>query len=377
MTLDDYLTIINLEVYKKGDVFMTDKNYQLDSSLIYEFLLSIFRLENNDIIKAECSEFEKDIKINKEINNWAKKTLKTIPKNQKLIMNKYFNQDSYFALCLISEIPYLKLESIQEYLNYLKEKEEASFLKKFTESGYGVNLSERLKLENVKGLIANEKNAANFVDEKINLAAEQKWNLLQFYFNPKKMKLEFLEFLEWYYENIFKKNSNWINEKLTKINENYAENLKRYGKKYIESILGKVIDNPLDAENNYLVFSYFYEISFLNSISENGDNFYLIGFRFPEVFAGSKEGLLGSLEIFKVLADETRLNIISLLADKTMYGNELAEKLNLTNATISHHMSKLLMYDIIKANKENNKLYFKLNKKSFKKIISNSVENLL
>ncbi|OEG62979.1 MAG: hypothetical protein BHK79_10865 [Halanaerobium sp. MDAL1] len=95
------------------------------------------------------------------------------------------------------------------------------------------------------------------------------------------------------------------------------------------------------------------------------------------MFAADEEGILGSLEIFKALADETRLNIISLLGEKTMYGNEIAEKLNLTNATISHHVSKLLMNNIIQAHKEDNKLYFQLNKKNFKKTILKSIDNLI
>mgnify|MGYP006305328347 CR=1 FL=1 len=60
-----------------------------------------------------------------------------------------------------------------------------------------------------------------------------------------------------------------------------------------------------------------------------------------------------------------------------MYGNELAENLNLSNATISHHVSKLLMNNIIQARKEDNKLYFKLNKKKFEAAVLKAVNNLI
>ncbi len=353
------------------------KKYELDRSLIYEFLLSLFRLENNEEIKLEELELEKEIKLDKEIVNWVKKTLKEIPEKRKKEIAKYFNEESYFGLCLISEIPDLDLNTIEEYLVYLKDKDPADFLKRFIESGYGPTTSENSNLDKVKKLIENEKEAAKFVNEKLNFSSAQKWNLLQFFFDPAEMKKEFINLLEWYFYNIFSNDLEWIKTKSTKINDTYQENLNRYGEKYLENILSKLIDDPLSGEKTYIAFSYFYETSLLNSSLDSGNDFYLMGFRFPEIFAGDEEGLLGSLEIFKALADETRLNIVSLLAEKTMYGNELAEKLNLSNATISHHVSKLIMNNIIQAQKEDNKLYFKLNKKKFEATVLQAVSNLI
>jgi len=339
--------------------------------------LRLYRKKNDKIIQLEDLELEKEIKLDKEIANWAAESLAKIPQSRREMITKYFNEESYFGLCLISEIPTLELESIEDYFQHLKEKEPADFLKRFTQSGYGPAPSEKLDLLKVKNLIANEKKAAKFVNQKLNFSSAQKWNLLQFYFEPEAMKNEFIELLEWYYNNIFSSDMDWIKNKLEKINDNYQENLNRYGTKYLENILGKLIDDPLTGEQNYIAFSYFYETRILNSTLDNGESFYLIGFRFPEIFAADEEGLLGSLEIFKALADETRLNIISLLAQKTMYGSELAEKLNLSNATISHHVSKLLMNNIIQAQKEDNKLYFKLNKNKFEAAVLKAVNNLI
>jgi DNA-binding transcriptional ArsR family regulator len=353
------------------------KKYKFEKSLIYEFFLSLFRLENDEAMKLKDLEMEKEIKLDKDIVNWVEKTLKKIPKQQKVEIAKYFNEESYFGLCLVSEIPELELNTIEDYLSYLKDKDPADFLKRFIESGFGPATSENLTLDKVKKLIENEKEAAKFVNEKLNFSSGQKWNLLQFFFDPTAMKEEFIDLLEWYYQNIFSKELEWIETKSNKINDTYQENLNRYGTKYLENILSKLIDDPLAGEKTYIAFSYFYETSLLNSTLDNGNTFYLMGFRFPEIFAGDEEGLLGSLEIFKALADETRLNIISLLSEKTMYGNELAEKLNLSNATISHHVSKLIMNNIIQAQKEDNKLYFKLNKKKFETTVLKAVNNLI
>ena len=47
------------------------------------------------------------------------------------------------------------------------------------------------------------------------------------------------------------------------------------------------------------------------------------------------------IAVFKALADESRLKIISILLVKDSYTEYLASKLNLTAATIAYHMDKL------------------------------------
>ncbi len=56
--------------------------------------------------------------------------------------------------------------------------------------------------------------------------------------------------------------------------------------------------------------------------------------------------------IFKVLGNESRLRILQLLLEKSYCGEELARMMNLTSATISHHMKKLDETGIIFSKKE-------------------------
>jgi hypothetical protein len=46
--------------------------------------------------------------------------------------------------------------------------------------------------------------------------------------------------------------------------------------------------------------------------------------------------------LFKALADPARLRILGLLAERPLAGHELADRLNLTPPTISHHMRRLV-----------------------------------
>jgi biotin operon repressor len=53
--------------------------------------------------------------------------------------------------------------------------------------------------------------------------------------------------------------------------------------------------------------------------------------------------------LLKVIADETRLRILGLLADREHNGKELVDLLGLTPPTVSHHMRKLVNAGIVTA----------------------------
>src|SRR5215471_2199440 len=53
------------------------------------------------------------------------------------------------------------------------------------------------------------------------------------------------------------------------------------------------------------------------------------------------------VSFFKALADESRLRIIGLLAQKEATGEELSAMLNLDQTTISHHMNRLRKVGLI------------------------------
>ncbi|MDG0792102.1 metalloregulator ArsR/SmtB family transcription factor [Cohnella ginsengisoli] len=63
----------------------------------------------------------------------------------------------------------------------------------------------------------------------------------------------------------------------------------------------------------------------------------------------------------KALADPTRLRMLILLAGGEMSGLELAERLYLTPATITHHAAKLREASLIHERREKNSIFFSLN----------------
>lgn len=53
------------------------------------------------------------------------------------------------------------------------------------------------------------------------------------------------------------------------------------------------------------------------------------------------------LEQLKAISDPTRFEILYLLSDRSYYTKELADQLNLTSSTLSHHMSLLMREDLV------------------------------
>ena len=58
------------------------------------------------------------------------------------------------------------------------------------------------------------------------------------------------------------------------------------------------------------------------------------------------------LAFFKALSDANRLRIVALLAEKPLSVEQLAEMLNLSSSTVSHHLSKLAKVGLVSARAE-------------------------
>jgi ArsR family transcriptional regulator, arsenate/arsenite/antimonite-responsive transcriptional repressor len=62
----------------------------------------------------------------------------------------------------------------------------------------------------------------------------------------------------------------------------------------------------------------------------------------------------------RALSDPTRIRILGLLAERSMYGQELARVLDVKPPTVSHHISPLVMAGLVRVRRENNYHYYEL-----------------
>lgn len=82
-------------------------------------------------------------------------------------------------------------------------------------------------------------------------------------------------------------------------------------------------------------------------------------------------------EAIKLLADQTRFDILCYLRDHDAYGQELAAKFGLSRNTIHHHMSKLLAAHLVKCTVDGNRVYYRVDEKSVARLLDRQRELLL
>jgi DNA-binding transcriptional ArsR family regulator len=71
----------------------------------------------------------------------------------------------------------------------------------------------------------------------------------------------------------------------------------------------------------------------------------------------------------KFLSDPSKFEILRFIKDKKAYGQEIATELNLTTATISHHMNALLVLGLINIEKVDKRIYYQMNKDAINNLL--------
>ncbi|MBR3881752.1 MAG: winged helix-turn-helix transcriptional regulator [Clostridia bacterium] len=79
---------------------------------------------------------------------------------------------------------------------------------------------------------------------------------------------------------------------------------------------------------------------------------------------------MGMSETLKAISDPVRRDILELLKKKRMSAGEIAEQFNLTQATVSYHLSILKKADLIEESKWKNYIYYELNASVFEEVLS-------
>ena len=78
---------------------------------------------------------------------------------------------------------------------------------------------------------------------------------------------------------------------------------------------------------------------------------------------------MGGTNIFKVLADGQRREILMMLKDGRLNAGEISEKLQITPAALSYHLKLLKGVDLISEYKEKNFIYYEINTTVFDEFI--------
>lgn len=78
---------------------------------------------------------------------------------------------------------------------------------------------------------------------------------------------------------------------------------------------------------------------------------------------------MGFADTFKALSDPVRREILVMLKSGKMSAGDLASKFDLTQASVSYHLSQLKKAELIREEKYKNYIYYELNTSVFEEVV--------
>ena len=78
---------------------------------------------------------------------------------------------------------------------------------------------------------------------------------------------------------------------------------------------------------------------------------------------------MGIKETFKALSDPVRREILEMLKDGSMSAGDIAARFDMTQATVSYHLSQLKKADLVFESKKKNFVFYQLNASVFEEIM--------
>ncbi|GKX65692.1 winged helix-turn-helix domain-containing protein [Inconstantimicrobium mannanitabidum] len=343
-----------------------NENLSIESSMVYELLASMFRLECHEQLIP--SNPEKLKYVSEDITKWVQRSRAKLTEEMKKELNVFFNWESFLGLCLIQLIWENDCyKEIDAFINFLEQYPAKDLIKFFFYTGYG---EENMLIQNIEDPIE----VKNFLN-KASLPEVEKWKLTYFASSSEETKIRFIKLVKDFYNLIFKDNLNMLQEAHAKSIEYMTNKLKKEPYEILQKILGIHLESFNCS--TILIPSYYYDIASNVSCYEDKQRVIcLYGTLRPELEISEDISPEKIVTAIKILSDENRMKIIKILNTTPCYGYELSQKLGISSSTTSHHVSLLNDIGVIVGIREENKVYYQVNKDKIRHIL-NQFENML
>lgn len=335
------------------------------SSIVYDFLISMFRLECHEYLLPKNQQLSKY--VSEDLVKWVEKTRANITDTMKNDLNIFFNYESFLGLSLVLLIWENDCyQDINDFFNFLDQYPAEELVKRFFYTGY---VQDEM-LQNINDPIE----VKNFLNKSA-LPEVEKWKLMYFCSSPGEIKKRFINLIKKFYVTIFEENIDML-QKCHDDSINFLEEkLKQNPYEVIRRLINFELENSDDEV--ILIPSYYYNTASLTSYPKEGKRLiYIYGTAQAEFEFSGKTSSENVVNAIKVLGDENRIKIIGILNTSPCYGYELAQKLGISSSTISHHISLLSDIGFITSIREENKVYYQVNKDNIRKLLR-QIESML
>ncbi len=215
-----------------------------------------------------------------------------------------------------------------------------------------------------------------------NLAMDTKWNFMVFYNDPNGYIKRYIDLMNEIYP-VFIEYYNLYEDIIISIGNKIENIIKKEGVKAINKLTLSVLDDNILNNTEFLrilisftlpnTITFSESMDFKNVSKRSITNTIIWGINYEKItnaIIQKKEDDIGNrVDIFKSLGDRTRYEILRLISTGISSNKELAEKTNVSTATISYHVNSFVENGILIIKRIDNKLTHVIDYEVLKKLI--------
>jgi DNA-binding transcriptional ArsR family regulator len=235
-------------------------------------------------------------------------------------------------------------------------------------------LGEVLSHDTIRLAMRNRQELHKLLSEKPELMKDNIKGFEYLFFNTKSFRADIVNLLK-------EMNNSLLHNKLDSLKEDYSRVIKK-----TEEIIGD--RNPIDVAQEimdrqfkrffdfkyyYFIPSYFISPHKLRVFCEESQ---MVVFALGQENTAANEMGDKAAALYKVMSDRTRMEILKAIIAGPTYGKQMAENLNLTTATISHHVEVLKSINFIAEKRKKNIKYFEANEEVIIRVFEEGLDYL-
>lgn len=347
---------------------INDNNISFEIHPPMEFLYSLFTIGTGKHFFNMIQEF--DLEPNERITDITTKINSCLSSYLNQELNYFFNLPGVGYIIYKHILRNPNLTNIPEFIKTFKKIETSDFTFDIIKSVCKNSISKnKIQYEYLKE--HNDKKI-ELVNETTFQDIKRKQLVLEILENPEESKQRLDLLLCQFYKRCFSPIESDVMNLILESKDKYKHQFENTPKEFMEQYFNFDITNTTNIIIHLSFFKYVSWHSY-SLYSKELPDWFVLGIYSDELFNKdlSSEKLAS---FFKSISDINRIEILKLLSERPWFGQELAEKLNITPATVSYHIAFLQRIGAVTFTKSDNRSYYSLNSSKFVKTLENFTE---
>ncbi len=347
------------------------KDFKFDYNQAIEFQNVLIALNAQDYFYQFLE--EDNLKFFPLVDDYIKKMSKKLTMYQKWELNYFFNMGD-FMLYSIGRMIYMyyilnneQVKTIDDLIDVIEESDSVIFDRAIL-LFHSILTNQKVDLNNIRN--HTHIDILNIVSKSSYEQDEIKNKVIECLENSQESKQRYCLLLKSIYHKIYvnyeKEIKTMIEDKISDYEKRFQQNPGDFTRNYLKT------EYDVFRDKVYVSISYFWNIGFEYWPKQKGADLIILGVQ-AGIFPKSIPKKDKIFYFLNTISDKSRLAILYLLKDRPYYVNELAEKLNISTATISYHLSKLQDLNIVDCKRKDQRIYYYLLGKNLKEKMYNSL----